>query len=128
MITVGGAWRLPLLWRDRAPGLRTMPAVWPWGPALWRGYVRGMPSALPVLMLAVISLPLLSAVPEQPEGPFARPLAVVVPFFVIFGLVMGAMLGTVLFNRPKFLVPPHLREQDGAAVELWHALRRRLHS
>jgi hypothetical protein len=43
----------------------------------------------------------------------------------VFGIVISGYLGIsiVMFNRPRFLVPPHLRDQKGT-VPAWLAARR----
>lgn len=53
-----------------------------------------------------------------PEGPkdrfgFVRPAWVVMPFLVTFFVTFACAISIMLFNRPKKLVPPHLRDQPG---------------
>jgi hypothetical protein len=44
-----------------------------------------------------------------------------VAWFVCFCVAMSI----VFFNRPKWAVPPHLREQSGAVARWWRRLRTR---
>ena len=122
---IASACRLPRLWRDEAPGLKHMPEGWPWGPPGWRAFVRAVPSATIFGIGTIITIPILIAAPEQSGGTFTRSLGVILPFVVVFVLGVLAMLGTALFNWPKALVPPHLRDQQGAASELLRARRGR---
>ncbi len=125
LIAVGGVRNLPRIWRHEAKHLDNVPSWWPWGGALWRGYVRAMPTGVigTIVLLAVFTA--LALVGEQPSGPFVRPYWVVVPSLVALGLAGAVMLGVVLFNRPKAVVPPHLRDQPGALGEWTGALRRK---
>ena len=90
--------------------------------------MRAIPSAVLTSVVGLISLPVLLAAPERTHGPFARSAVVVVPLLVLLALATAAMLATALFNRPKWLVAPHLREQEGAAVEIWNRLKSRRRS
>ena len=125
VILCGGllVWRR--VWRNQMPhGWERAPESWPWGEALWQGYRR---SFLPALIgIAVLLTMVLSGlfIPEQPQGPFVRPYWAVIPALSAFGLALLAWLSVVLLNFPKFLVPPHLRDQPGALAVWLRAWRR----
>lgn len=120
-----GLWVWPRVWRDQlARGGEHAPGWWPWGEALWQGYRRIF---LPSLILFGVLVVILSSglfIPEEPQGPFVRPYWAVIPGLTALGLAGAAMLSTVLFNVPKFLVPPHLRHQPGAVAEWVSAWQR----
>jgi len=44
--------------------------------------------------------------------------------FILWGLLFLVAIMVLLFNRPKFVVPPHLRDQPGALRE-WRRLPNR---
>jgi hypothetical protein len=77
-----------------------LPPWWPWSERWWQGYRRGLvPAAVTSLAIALtLTLP----------APLAAPVGLV-------GIVAGVLLdvGIVLFNRPRFLVPPACRAQRG---------------
>lgn len=124
-ILCGGIWALPRVWKDQlASGGDHAPEWWPWGEALWQGYRRMFLPGLMVGGVFVIIIFMSLFVSEAPQGPFARPYWVVIPWLVALGLSGTAMLSTVLFNVPKFLVPPHLRGQPGAVAEWLRAWQR----
>lgn len=110
-----GTWVMPRVWRDElATGGEHAPGWWPWGEALWQGYRRLPPLGLAWFVVALVFGLGSAFVPEQPQGPFVRPYWAVIPFLSALGLISAAMLGVVFLNRPKFIVPPHLREHPGA--------------
>jgi hypothetical protein len=113
LIGVIGTARLPRIWRDdwkRLP--RKAPLTWPYGQALWRGFVRagavGGPAAL-VLVLTLLS--------ERIDfGGAVEPiLDVLVHILAPIVIIGGATI--ILFNWPKQFVPPHLRSEPGAVTE-----------
>lgn len=116
---------LPRIWRHELRTFDRMNPYWPWGETLWRGWVRMMP--LGVIAMTIL-LPLGTAgfvVPEDPTGPFVRPLWWVLPVLGALALFWVLAAGVVLLNRPKRLVAPHLRSQPGALEEWWAHWRRR---
>jgi len=123
-LVAGGVRNLPRIWRHEFAHLDRMPASWPFGEALWRGYVRGMPAGTIAFGLMVAAGLLLALVPEEPAGPFVRPYWAVILTFAVVALGVATIVGVVFFNRPKIFVPPHQRRQPGAVAE-WIADRRR---
>ena len=109
--------RLPRVWRGDMDRMSPVPPGWPWSPIAWRAVIRSGPAAILGGITMVVGLPVLLIAPERAEGGFARPLVVVVPFLVLFALSVLLMLSVALFNRPAFLVAPHLREAPGVFAE-----------
>ncbi len=127
VITVAAFRNLPRVWRHEFRHFDRAPAYWPWGAALWRGFVRMMPVGVVGCAVLLIGTVVLLLIPEEPSGPFVRPYWAVVPSLIACALPLAGMLGVVLFNRPRAIVPPHLRAQPGALAE-WqkaHGGRRR---
>ena len=122
---IGALYNLPRLWRYEFKHHDRVPAYWPWGEALWHGYVRMMPFSIPAVLVYLVCLLVGLRVPEEPTGPFARPLWYVVPALVSIGLVMLVMFTIIFFNWPKRLVAPHLRRQPGALAFWLRAWRRK---
>ena len=74
-------------------------------------------------LTGVVGTPLLLLSPEQEDGTSARGAGVAIPFLVAF-VVCCLVTATVgLFNRPRWLVPPHVREAPGVVAQ-WRATRR----
>ena len=95
---------------------------WPWGEALWRGWVRSMPSALVATWSGVLALSAgLIAVAVRGDEARAKslePIAVAsLIFFAIFIVSLLAAASAVLLGRPKALIPPHMRSEQGALQE-----------
>lgn len=116
-IVAGGFRNLPRVWRHEFRHFDRTPPYWPWGAALWRGFVRMMPMGVVGCAVLVIVAVVLLLTPEEPSGPFVRPYWAVVPCLVALGVVFAGMLSVVLVNRPRVIVPPHLRGQPGALAE-----------
>ena len=83
---------------------------WPYGPILWRGLLR-----VNTLSSATMFSLAFTAVVLTLEGKVARAIGGALSLFSIALLV--PCLTIVFFNRPRFLVPPHLRDQSGAFAE-----------
>lgn len=106
-------WLLPRWWRnERGLHAHTPPPDWPWSGAFWRALVR---------IWGPLGYVILEAIP-----------ATIVTMFVSEGLLFDitlAITGIVgwagilvlpsvwLFNRPRFLLPPHLRPLPGWLAE-----------
>jgi hypothetical protein len=74
-----------------------------------------MPAALIAAGVMVVGLPLgivLSTSRARPDG-WAVPLWFGIPLFSSLIMLLGTIVSIVLFNRPKFAVPPHLRSERG---------------
>ena len=118
--------RLPRIWRGDLDRYQ-VPTTWLWDPIIWRALIRAGPAALPGAITMIVGLPVLLSVPEQPQGGFARPLVVAIPFLVLFVLSVLLMVCVALFNRPRFIVAPHLRQAPGALAEYAARRHRRRH-
>jgi hypothetical protein len=121
---------VPKLWRGLSPTLRREepPRWWLWGGTLWRGYSRGLPTVFVGGFNPIVFCVLLGGLVQAHSSAewIVYVLAYIGSFFLV--IVWGAI---TLFARPKFLIPPHQRDQPGALSEWWSALRgtrRRPHS
>lgn len=108
---------VPRIWRGDVDRSAKVPATWPWGGISWRAMIRAGPAALILGLTAVVGLPVLLSAPEEANGMFSRPLTFVLPFLGLFYLGLVAAASVFLFNRPRFLVAPHLRQAPGALAE-----------
>ncbi|WP_330176536.1 hypothetical protein OG875_25380 [Streptomyces sp. NBC_01498] len=104
-------WRVAQLWRD--PGLvghfvDTF-AFLPFGAEVKRGEVRSL--ALTTASLwGITALFLIGATDVGLDGPVGVGFAVAL---LVVLLCLLAEVGVVLFNAPKFVVPPHMRADPG---------------
>lgn len=112
-------------WRHQLAALdRPVPSWWPYGGALWRGWIR---AAIVATMYVVVGGPVYFVVnlwgydPPWPTG-FVTLYTVVVAGFTFVPLLL--FFSVMLFSWPRFLIPPHLRDQPGAVSE-WISGRRR---
>lgn len=112
-LTIVAGRRVPLLWRNQTTMYDRVPSGWLWSAGAWRAVVRSGPvltCAMPIWVAAIMIGPL---VPAHHWAGFARPWWYVVPAIGVL-LVGLALFGSiVLINRPKLLVPPHLRGERG---------------
>lgn len=119
------AWsQVPKLWRHETKIWDgRAPSWWLWGEALFRGWVRSLVVATAAgTALVILSAVVLAVDPDYDAPSDARESqaeivagAVAVGVWVLLTLTMFSV---ILFNRPKFLVPPHLRGERGA-IQLW---------
>lgn len=85
---------------------------WPFGLVWWRALVRSGPAG-------TIEGPLVAAgyvVSGSDNSSAQQAIEVLVAVLVALALLLTAAVA--LYNRPKFLVPPHLRKLPGAVDEL----------
>ena len=77
-----------------------------------------MPSAALFLVLLLAAIVLAPFVEEQPPDSFGfvRPAWFSLPVAIAPFIVVSLWISIYVFNRPKFLVPPHLRD-DRASSE-----------
>lgn len=102
----------PPIWRDEFPYARMhpVPTSWLWGPMLWRAWVRSWF----VGMLGTLTIWLAVPFAFVDDGPAWYGLLFLAAFFGWF----ATAIAVVLVNRPKALVPPHLRSAPGIVHEL----------
>ncbi len=125
LLAIAAVRNLPRVWRHEFRHQDRVPDYWPWGEALWHGYVRAIPVGTFTILIGIAVLGLGLLVPEEPTGPLVRPYWYVLPAFSAMGIVFLTMVMIVFFNRPKRLVAPHLRRQPGAIAFWLRAWRRK---
>jgi len=111
--------RFPAFWRGEtaAASLASLRPIWPLGEPSLHGAVRAGGLALvgfPALMVGALAGKLIAA------GAFGQ---AGVGYLIALACIVGS-LSVVLFNRPRILVPPSMRDQPGAVVE-WRLRRQR---
>jgi hypothetical protein len=84
---------------------------WPYGGALWRAVLRFSPAGGAAGVLTGLSAFLLSF---ESDGLYGGGLVLAILALGVFFVVCASI---ALFNRPKRLVAPHLRDQPGAIGE-----------
>lgn len=87
------------------------PVVWPFGVRAWRGLLSSLP-ALSVLMLLGSIAFLVPAVSLGEQASAAWRVYGLVVFAYLCAMVVLVSV-IVLFNRPRFLVPPPWRDESG---------------
>jgi hypothetical protein len=108
-------WLLPQWWRnERGIHPQTPPPDWPWSGAFWRSLVRLWG---PVTYVCLVGIPATIVTIFVSEGLLSD---ITLAITGIVGWTAIFVLPSVwLFNRPRFLLPPHLRALPG-----WLADRR----
>jgi hypothetical protein len=101
----------PRLWRGDADVDEPAPA-WPFGAPAWRGVIRSFIVGPPCIALVFAG----GAVAELTD---ADDLGMAIGAFGLLAVV-ALHVPMLLFNRPKALVPPPLRDQPGALREWRH--------
>jgi hypothetical protein len=112
-----------LLWRGRTDVFDRPPGAWPYSETLWKGWVRSLVVQC-LIITSAIGLILYSI-----WGPSDKSTArvVFVVGLVVAGLAFALGMTAIYWNRPKFVVPPHLRSEPGAVAQ-WYENRRRRRS
>lgn len=124
VVGVFGSLQLPSLWRGESAERieRHLRPGWPWGSSALKGWIRSLPAAV----LAGWSLFLLALIGVAASNGFLSEgsplrllgyLALPAIGLTIFGFLH--MLTIILFNRPKYLVPPSLRGDPGLVQAWW---------
>lgn len=106
--------QLPKAWRNEGNALNPHRpfAAWPFGAPLWRGWLR----AATVSAFTSVLLGIWVAIDSSSLNSSAWGIAAGGLLGLVFaGFTLGASI--TLFNRPKNLVVPHLRNQPGALAE-----------
>ena len=114
-MVVYGFVRLPRIWSGAdLPMQRLGSSGLPIGNQLRRGLVRG--TAVGVVVCAVLVLAAVAVVVKASTTGDASRLAadVAVVLLLVFAALAIVNAGVILFNRPKFVVPPPLRDEPGA--------------
>jgi hypothetical protein len=119
----GLVWFVPRMWRERADRPPAKPRRWTFRRAMQPSFVRTW--ALNYFQMAALDLGLIALFLERLFT--GAPSRVAGTVATTFGFVFGALLlvwpVVSLFNRPRFLVPPDLRNDRGA-LELWWLSRK----
>jgi hypothetical protein len=117
--------RVFALWRGTRAMPQSPPLGWPGGRASWQGWVRATPVMGSIcglgMLIAAWCFLLLTSIHNVPligdPAWRTRLIAGVLTgvALVLIGIVLG--FSVILFNRPRFLVAPSLRNERGALVE-----------
>ena len=91
------------------------PPAWPWGDAMWRSAYR----SLVVLGIASLLMSILVAVPNDAQGIFEA--IEEASAWGILGCV-AVFAFVALWNKPRILVPPRLRDEPGE-LQRWKQKR-----
>lgn len=109
------------VWRDPAYAEKMIQAgrVLPFGYATSRGMTRGtLPLWTGIGFIGVGTL-LVATLPAGPVPP-ASTRAVIAGVCYALGLAaLGLTVAIVWFNRPRLVVPPHMRGEDGLVAAWW---------
>ncbi|MDE3194006.1 MAG: hypothetical protein KGN00_09990 [Chloroflexota bacterium] len=115
-------------WREArsVPAWTGVPGWWPLGDALWRGTVRSCAvwvsmGSLAALLLGIVEFGGWRGRPAVIEGPAATLVTMLSAAILV---LLGLMASVVLFNKPGFVVPPHLRSEPSALARWAAAMRR----
>jgi ABC-type Fe3+ transport system permease subunit len=106
--------RLPAIWRNQIKDQDRTQPWWPYGDKAWRGFLRAMPLGIAAAWLICAVVLLGQVLPQRPPDS----LVWAVPLTTALALVLFFMVTTWCWNWPKFLVPPHLRNDPGALSNL----------
>jgi len=112
------------LWRHE-PSLFDKPVLyWIWGEAAWRAARRA------AVVGMSLGLPFIAACLDLALTASSRGIVFDVARGVIISLSIAiwlVVIATGVFNRPKLLVPPHLRDEPNLIRDLMGQKRRRQH-
>jgi hypothetical protein len=124
-LAIAATYRLPRYWRGEISVIPSMSRWWPFGGPLLRAWERSMPAAFAAGWSLIVAFLTgwLAAVGKRTDSQPLRDLAYVgIAAIAVFFLSLFVVATVVLINRPKFIVPPHLRQQPGAVQEWFRAI------
>jgi hypothetical protein len=96
------------------------PSWWPFSEALWRGVARALPVQIACVILLIGGGIGADLAGKDSSG---YDIGMSIGLAGLLGIFLLA-LPITFFNRPRFLVPPHQRDEPGAVAE-WRAARAR---
>lgn len=114
VLAVAGVVLLPRIWRGELASTYDHASrdVWLWGEPLRRGFIRGLHlGILGTVVLVFLVFATADLEPTESIGP------VVGSALVLFFALLALYTSVVLFNRPRWVVPPYARDQPGAVRE-----------
>lgn len=116
-LAVAGALLLPRIWRGKLASIydRASRDGWLWGEPLRRGFIRGL--HLGILGTVVLVFLVFVTADLEPTGTMGPIAGTAVGLFFALLVLYGSVM---LFNCPRWAVPPHARAQPGAVHE-WRA-------
>jgi hypothetical protein len=106
------------MWRGQfeLADVHAVPSFWVWGAPLWRAWVRSWFVASSGCLLAVLRL--VGMITDAA-------VAYVLACLMLTAGWLFLSLSVVMFNRPRFVIPPHLRSEPGLVAEIAAGLHRR---
>lgn len=125
-VMLGASWRMAKIWKDSRMAdriFKTMRSWWLWGDVLLRGRIRALPVGLAGGWLLVASMIVAAALATETMG-FSLGFGLLALLVFLLFVSLGRVVSVMLFNRPSFAVPPHLRDSSGALNE-WRGPRSR---
>lgn len=116
--------QVPKIWTHRIHYFDQKPTWWVWGLPSWYAYCRAMiPGIVAMWLMSMFGL-LYSFIGNYRDNE-EIPIWTGVPLIVVLSSWIVTLTTITLFNWPKFVVPPHLRDQPGALREWQDAWRKR---
>ena len=119
VVALGAVWLMPQvrrLWRHQSSIFDRPHAYWVGGEVTWRAYRRVVPvifaMALPILITVVV---LFVHEDDHESTGFRTASTVLIGLTVLYCALVSQI---ALFNRPRLLVPPHLRRENGLIRDL----------
>lgn len=124
VLFVGASSQLRNLWRGTTRGLREpeLSQWWPFGSILGSAFVRTMHLAV-LLGGGIVFLVFSDILQDHFPGEAWRVSRVTVAFMIL--VLASLWVSVAAFNRPRWVVPPYLRDQPGALSALWQRLKAR---
>jgi hypothetical protein len=95
--------------------------VWPYGPSALESWLRAQMALYLALVILVVAygIALLAASSDAEDRPPLKALSAL--GFVAFAFMAAVAASIVLFNFPKGLALPSLRNQEGLLISWWRA-------
>jgi hypothetical protein len=109
------------IWQGRSElDTDSPPPWWPFSVPLWRGVARAFPVQAAAVLLLIGGGIGASLAGKDSSG---YDIGMSIGLVGLLGIFLFA-LPITFFNRPRFLVPPHQRDEPGAVAE-WRSARAR---
>ncbi len=126
VLVVGGAgvvalaYYLPGIWRHTNRRLDGQPDLWPYGELGWRSFARCI---IPIYGLWVLGYALVGLIVLTAHAPLPAWVAQSTAACAVVLLLLT--VSVFLFNWPKIIVPPSMRDGPGVLVQLLTRRRNR---
>jgi hypothetical protein len=124
-VAAGSTWAAARIWRRGLPYGGRVPPAWGWGKGSWLAYMRTVPLWATICWLAAIGFVYAFVLDPLLHTQTGLVVKFVFVWLGLLCLVVLLIASIALFNRPRALVAPSMRQHKGILIDWWDGRARR---